>query len=1051
MRRRFLSLGICWLSFLTVMTVSADEVSRVDFVKEVQPIFRRRCYSCHGRDKQEGGLRLDRKKRALQGGDTVKAIVPGRPQESHILALVAETVAGERMPPEGALLTAAEIQSLRRWIEQGAHWPEDTEVEEPLHWAFQPVRAPVIPNQPDSVWSRNGLDAFIYRMLASHQRVPSADAQRAVLIRRVYLDVLGLPPTPQEWESWRRDPRVDWYERMVDRVLASPHFGERWGRLWLDLARYADSDGYEKDQPRPHAFHWRDWVFEAFNRDLPFDQFTVQQIAGDLLPGATAETKLATGFHRNTLTNREGGIDKEEDRVKQTVDRINTVASVWLGLTVKCAQCHSHKYDPITQREYYQLYAFFNNADESDFALDATEIQRLNFQRQRDAHEKERQQLSQQWTAARRKIMNSLPEILAEYRQKYGDRGLQPPTDDLLLHATFDGKLTSGVAAREAKWKGTPAPQFATGQLGKAVRFQGQQAVELATPFGFQSDQPFTIAAWVYNEGGIGAIVTKLNEDANFKGVDFTSNEGMLEVHLVEHWPRDAIKVTTKARLKKNQWQHVMVAYDGSRKAAGVRIYIDGAPQSLDTHFDQLTGSIDINEPLRIGSRKRSSYFRGRVDEVFVYRRVLDEAGRRALSGDPGLQEFLQLAAIPADQRTAAQAESLVDFLVSRRGEAAELGRRLDVLEKAVPKLERGTGMGLSPAAKPRRTFVHVRGNFLDPGAEVTAEFLEFLPPAVVRGSAPDRLDLARWITSENNPLTARVLANRLWQHYFQTGLVRTSDDFGSQGEPPTHPELLDWLASEFKRQDWQMKSVHRRILLSSTYRQSSQVRSDLLEWDPDNRFLARQNRARVEAELVRDLGLAVSGLLDQRVGGRSVYPPLPPGILELAFVDVINRGPWKASTGGDRYRRGVYTFFQRTSPYPMLSLFDAPDSNTSCTRRERSNTPLQALTLWNDPLQMEAARHFACRILREEEATDAERMQRAFVIALSREPSAEDLNDLNQLLDSARNVYRQQPALAAQLIADIELGRDITTTEFAAWIALTRTIMNLDEFITRE
>ena len=1047
----FVRLGICWLSFATVMTAFADEVRRVDYAKEVQPIFRRRCYSCHGVDKQEGGLRLDRKKRALLGGDTVKAIVPGRPQDSHILALVAETVAGERMPPEGALLSAAEVQSLRRWIEQGANWPDDGQVETSSHWAFQPIRSPAIPDMAGSVWARNSLDAFILRELAKQQRSPSADAQRAVLIRRVYLDVLGLPPTPQEWEAWRHDPREDWYERMVDHVLASPHFGERWGRLWLDLARYADSDGYEKDQPRPNAYHWRDWVLDAFNRDLPFDQFTVQQIAGDLLPGATAETKLATGFHRNTLTNREGGIDKEEDRVKQTVDRINTVASAWLGLTVKCAQCHSHKYDPIAQREYYQLYAFFNNADEADFALDATESQLQSFQRKSAAHEKERQQLSVELAAARQRITDSLPKILDEYREKYGQRGLQPSTEGLLLHANLDGSLTEGVATSSAKWKGTAAPKFVEGKSGMAVTFEGQQAIEISAAAALQSDKPFTIAAWVYNEGGIGAIVTKMNEDAHFKGVDFTSNEGMLEVHLVENWPRDAIKVTTKSRLKKDQWQHVIFSYDGSRKAAGIRIFIDGEPQSLDTHFDRLAGSIDIAEPLRIGSRKRSTYFRGRIDEIYIYRRVLDEESRRALSGDPGLQDFLQLAAIPADQRSAAQTESLVDFVISRRDDVANVRKQLESLQKAVPKLARGTGSGLSMTTSPRRTFVHIRGDFLAPGEEVTAKFPEFLPRATVRGNVPDRLDLARWMTQGNHPLTARVLANRLWQHYFQIGLVRTSDDFGSQGEPPSHPELLDWLASELLRQGWQMKSVHRLILLSSTYRQSSQSRTDMLELDPDNRLLARQNRARVEAELVRDLGLSVAGLLDFRLGGPSVYPPLPPGILELAFVDVINRGPWKASTGGDRYRRGVYTFFQRTSPYPMLSLFDAPDSNTSCTRRERSNTPLQALTLWNDPLQMEAARHFACRVLRDENAADAERIEKAFVTAVSRSPSAEDLRDLTQLLDAARSAYRQQPKLAEQLISTTKLDREIPATEFASWISLTRTIMNLDEFITRE
>jgi len=1042
-----------WPATLSAQQAAADP-DTVNFARQVAPIFKRRCYSCHAADKQEGGLRLDRRRTALAGSDNGPVIRPGKSAASRLVALITESVAGERMPPQGRLLSAVEVNTIRRWIDQGAVWPPDTLVDtrSSSHWSFQPVAVPAVPPVQNVAWPRNGIDRFVLQQLERQRTQPSGPASREVLIRRVHLDLIGLPPSPTAWQYWMEDPRPDWYSRLVDQLLASPQFGERWARLWLDLARYADTDGYEKDQPRPHAYHWRDWVLDAVNRDLPFDQFTEQQLAGDLLPGATQETRLATGFHRNTLTNREGGIDKEEDRVKQAVDRVNTVATVWLGLTVQCAQCHSHKYDPVSQREYYQLYAFFNNADESDFALAATPEQSARFARENTAHQRKLLEQKNTLAAARTQLQAELPKIRADYLARFPDGQAVPPRQGLQVHAAFDSNLRDGTGVQDAQWLGSENPTFAEGQLGRALQFGGSgERVEIGRPLRFQSDKPFTIAAWIRWSAGVGAIVTKMDESADFRGVDFTNNEGMLELHLVRTWPTDAIKVTTKSRVKQDEWHHVMVSYAGGRRAADIRIDIDGKPQQLTTHYDALKGSIDLDEPVRVGSRKSGTFFKGRIDEVRIYDRVLAEQERLLLAGDSGLRQFLELVQIDPATLKPEQLQMLLDFLVQRREPLRKLRDAVESTKKNPPKLQHGTGMAMAVAKQPRRSFVHVRGDFLSPGSEVTIGVPEFLHPLRSRAAVPDRLDLARWILDNKNPLTSRVTVNRLWQQYFGRGLVRTSDDFGTQGEQPTHPELLDWLATRFVESGWSAKWLHREIVTSATYRQSSVARPELAERDPYNSWLARQNRLRVEAEIVRDLALATSGLLNERTHGPSVFPPLPDGTLELAFVDVINRGPWKVSAGRARYRRGLYTFFQRTSPYPMLSLFDAPDSNTACTHRESSNTPLQALTLWNDPVFVECAQFLARRVLREAGPGDRERIETACITALSRRPTAEDQRDLRGLLAHGRTVFSKDKPSARALIGSTPAPSGMPDAEFAAWVSVARTLMNLDEFITRE
>lgn len=705
------------------------------------------------------------------------------------------------------------------------------------HWSFRPIIRPDLPKVRNPDWVRNGIDHFILARLEQEGIKPSPEADRITLIRRLSFDLIGLPPTLAEVNEFLNDPDADVYSRMVDRLLASPHFGERWGRHWLDLARYADSDGYEKDSPRPYAYLYRDWVIQAINRDLPFDRFSLEQLAGDLLPEASEEQRIATGFHRNTLTNKEGGVDQEEFRCKATVDRTSTTGTIWLGLTIGCAECHNHKYDPISQRDFYQLYAFFNDASEKDLPLPT-------------------------------------PAELAQYETE---------------KSAWDAK-----------------------------------AAELKT---------------------------ELDE---YLGSDLSKNQ--------ERWE-----------------------------------------QSL------------CDEDLWL-----------------MPRAVLD-----------ALLQF-------PDQRSDAARKNLADFYRKQvDSRARQLDRTLADHKKREPKFPPRKAQIL--VADSRKTQIHIRGDFLRKGDEVEPGFPEVLKPVAFAGQPNParrlhRGDLADWIFGPGNPLTARVSVNRVWFHLFGRGLVATLDDFGVRGERPSHPELLDWLASEYPRQGWRLKSMIKLIVTSSTYRQASNPRPDLAERDPNNTLFARQNRIRLEAETVRDAFLTASGLLAKTMGGPSVRPPLPADIAALGYANSVR---WAQDEGEGRYRRGLYIFFQRTVPYPMLMTFDAPDSNVTCTRRERSNTPLQALTLLNDPVFFECAQALGRRIAMFDTTQHPEKIRFAFRACLGRLPTDAEIARLEQLYNDQLRLLEPNPDRSAQIAGG--LLSDPHLAQKAAWILVARAILNLDEFITRE
>jgi hypothetical protein len=820
------------------------------FNRDIRPILTENCFECHGPDNgaRKGGLRLDQREAALKGGKSeVPAIVPGNPAKSELVRRISTRDLDDAMPPakSGKKLSPSQIATLRAWIAQGARWEG--------HWAFEKPMLAAVPKSSESVISRSvisnrsgarsrftntgllnthslitshPIDAFVRARLKAAKLKPSPEADRHTLIRRLSLDLLGLPPSPDEVETFVKDTTPGAYERLVDRLLASSHFGERWGRHWLDLARYADSDGYEKDGPRPHAWLYRDWVIDAVNRDLPFDQFTIEQLAGDLLPDATDAQRVATGFHRQTLINKEGGVDQEEFRCKATVDRAHTTGAVWLGLTVGCAECHTHKFDPITQREFYQLYAFFNNASDRDLPL--------------------------------------------------------PTEAELAAHTT-------------------------------------------AT----------------------------------------------------------------------NKWQ---------------------------ARLDELTAKLAALSP---------------------------EAAKDASSdGDPSSEEEM-------DKSSGAQSAQ-----VSATNNVSKLKAELAKHRKARPVFKPTAAPVLG--AEPRETFIHVRGDFLQKGERVQPGALAALHPFKARGENADRLDLARWLVSPENSLTARVTVNHVWRHLFGRGLVATENDFGTRGEPPSHPELLDWLAVKFSSPShggsgeeaqssqsairnpqsamdqslltstatglgWSRKALIRLIVTSATYRQSSAWRAEVADRDPLNTLLARQGRYRAEAEVVRDIALATSGLLNRKIGGPSFKPPLPEDLAKLSYANGLK---WDAASGEERLRRGLYIHFQRTVPFPMLMAFDAPESNTTCTRRERSNSPIQALTLLNNEVFVECAQALGRRIAAQSKETD-ERLRHGFQLATGRPPGKEELARLRAFWTGLQERFK--------------------TDDAATCTACARVLLNLDETITRE
>ena len=962
---------------------------------DVQRIFAEHCLECHGPDEKKGGLALTSREALFQELESgARAVVPGDVAKSELIARILSKDPDEQMPPKKKKpLAAAEIEALKKWVAAGAEWR--------VHWAYAPIarkQPPQISNAQFSIL--NPIDAFVAATLDARKIRPSPEADRFTLIRRVYYDLLGLPPTPAEADAFAKDAATDAYERLVDRALASPHFGERWGRHWLDLARYADSDGYEKDRPRPDAWRYRDWVIDAVNRDLPFDRFTLEQLAGDLLPHATPEQKLATAFHRQTLTNTEGGTDQEQFRVEATFDRTETTGSVWLAHTVGCARCHTHKYDRITQREYYQLFAFFNNADETKTGVATSATAEAEYERKNAAH------------AA--KLKKLTPKLAIE-RERLGTRLLD-----------WEKEIVPRLAAVEGrKAKEEPAEIYSVSSA-EDVEFQRLEDGSWLANSDAKPKDTYTVAVDL-PPGTISALrLEVLPDDSLPKHGPGRAQDGNFVLTKFAVAAKDgAVALHSPGADFSQATFPIAAALEGKAdKGWGV------APQAGKPH----QATFQFVQPVEGGQRitvtldqqyAKGAYTIGRFRLVALVGETAESIAPKTVRG---------FVAIGSEKWTNETKDTLVDWLEQTDPVASRVAAELATARAAAPPPPMLDVRVFTQRKEPRETKVLHRGEFLQPGDPVSPGTLAVLPPIVARnGKAPDRLDLARWLVSPQHPLTARVIVNQFWAHLFGEGLVRTLGDFGVRGEKPTHPELLDWLASEFIARGWSRKEMLRLMMTSATYRQRSEVRPELAEIDPLNTLLARQNRIRVEGEIVRDLHLAASGLLTGKIGGPSVFPPMPPEIAALSYAGNFK---WTDATGDDAHRRGMYTFFKRTAPHPDLTTFDCPDANLSAIKRGVSNTPLQALTTLNAQAFAEAAQALAKRLLAEPLADDDARLTRAFRLAVARPPQPRELAALRTLLAKARAHYA--PA------ADHE-------AEPAAWTATVRIVLNTDEFITRE
>jgi hypothetical protein len=1072
-------------------SLPAPAARTVDFAKDVQPILANSCYECHGPEKQKGGLRLDEKAAALKGGDTGPAVVPGKSAESLLIQAVAGTKADlARMPKKRDPLTAEQIGLLRAWIDQGAQWPEAVATSKRKdwrkHWAFKaPVRPP-LPAVKRADWVRNPIDAFILARLERERLKPSPEADRVTLLRRLSLDLIGLPPTIAEVDAFLTDHSDGAYEKQVERLLASPHYGERWGRQWLDAARYADSDGFEKDKSRAVWFY-RDWVINALNRDMPYDQFIMEQIGGDELPNASQDQIVATGFLRNSMINEEGGVDPEQFRMDAMFDRMDCIGKSVLGLTIQCAQCHDHKFDPLKQEEYYRLFAFINN----------------DYEQQRIVYTPD--ELMNVANLSRR-----TQEIEAELRHTI------PGWEERMA------RWEDSVKNDQAAWAVLPATveDISTGGQRYLPREDGSFLAQGYAP------TKHTAKFWITNQlEHITAFRLELLLDPNLPcggpGRSFKGTCALTEFKV------DAIEANNPTNKVSVKFSRATADFDQAESPLEPNFYdksdhkrVTGPVEFAIDGKDDTAWGIDAGPGRR--NQERKAVFECESDVGFPGGTILlfqltqnhggwnsddhmnNNLGRfrlsattaaRPVNADPLPKRVRDLLAVPRDRRTPGRTAALFSYWRATVPEFKDANDRIDALWKQWPN--GSTALTLLARGERRDTRILKRGDWLKPTVTVSAGVPAFLHPMASRSpsvasggtespalsgaAAPEgsRLALARWLVDKKSPTTARVLVNRLWQTYFGIGLVSTPEDFGMQSEPPSHPELLDWLACEFmdptrsagstpsrhatadygpwtrdSAPPWSLKHIHRLIVTSAAYRQSSKVTGELYAKDPYNRLLARGPRLRVEGEIVRDIALSASGLLNPKIGGPSIFAPAP----DFLFLPPASYAPfpWKEDTGPDRYRRALYTFRRRSTPYPVLQLFDAPNGDFACVRRMRSNTPLQALASLNETLFVECAQALARKTLAEGGHTDAERINYAFRRTLARPPTADERAELLSLLAKQRARIGEGWVNANEIVtgkdeAATGLPKAVTPTQAAAFTVVARVLLNLDETITKE
>ena len=1023
--------------------------TEISFAHDIRPILSEHCFHCHGPDaeQREAELRLDLQEPFLGEGESTALVVGGDAKTSELFVRVSTTDEDLRMPPmdSGRSLTSQQVELIRKWIEQGAEWQP--------HWAFLKPEQSSLP-QEKSTWARNAIDRFVEVKLAERSLRPSAEAGSETLIRRVSLDLTGLPPTPEEVDRFLADDSPGAYERVVDRLLASPRYGERMAAEWLDAARYADTYGYQDDGDLS-MWRWRDWVIEAFNANMPFDQFTIEQLAGDLLPEPTLDQLIATGFNRNHRHNSEGGAIPEEFRVEYVVDRLDTTATVWLGMTMICARCHDHKYDPITQKEFYELYAFFNNLKEDGRARKKgnTPPMMAAPTRTQQARVLELEQESQ---AAKAELAAMESEIAATQRdwEKTVEVGMLPVNysvqHDLEVHLPLDGNTSIAVGEGEEGAFQLGEAKYMEGPIDEAAELDGERFIGFGDIGSYSSDSQVTLSVWVRPTSADGAILSKLEEvdDPKGEGYSLTLQNGKLRVYLIAQWVDDAIRVVTQSALPLDRWTHVAVTYDGLSFASGVKVYFDGKLQPMDVELDTMFQGFANEGPLRIGmAGDPTNRFHGGIDEVRLYEEVLTADEIAVLTVSQSVRELLEL---PTAERTVNQEYKLRRYFVEHHApdEIREAYERVEELRIAQLQyaLSLPLVMIMQDLAEPRATFVLERGQYDARGETVSPDVPDVLP-SLLEEYPRDRLGFARWLVDPQHPLTGRVTVNRLWQMSFYTGLVKTAEDFGSQGEAPTFPGLLDWLAVELAENDWDLKAMRRLIVTSATYRQQSHVSPELLARDPENRWLARGPRFRLPAEMIRDQALFVAGLLVEELGGPSVKPYQPLGLWEELSDD-----EYEQDSGEKLYRRSLYTFWKRTVAHPLMGAFDAANREICAVREGRTNTPLQALTLMNEEGLVEAARVLAERVLLISDAQSEERLAQAFRLVTARKPKPEEAAILLKSFEHHRAHFREHPEQAEKLSGAGEYPRQeqLDPVEVAAYATVVGMILNLDEVVTQ-
>jgi mono/diheme cytochrome c family protein len=1010
---------------------AADAGAGIDFNRQIRPILSENCFACHGPDEKarKGKLRLDTREGILgHGRGGTAAVVPGKPGASEVMARVLASDGSEVMPPvkSGKKLSREQVELIRQWIEQGAHWSE--------HWAFTPPRRPAVPAVANTGLTRNPIDHFVLSRLEREKLSPAPEADRATLIRRLSLDLTGLPPTPAEVDAFLSDKSADAYEKVVDRLLASPRYGERMAMLWLDGARYADSNGYQADYER-FMWRWRDWVIDAYNANMPFDRFTLEQLAGDLLPEPPPGTPnraeqrmrqvLATGFHRNHRINTEGGIVPEEWRVETVADRVETTGNVWLGLTFNCCRCHDHKYDPISQKEYYQLFAFFNNVPESGTGREAPVNHPPILRAPRPGDEARLRELEAAIGPAERAVKEQ-EERLAALQPKWEKHALTVKGGPTWTHLEpTDLRATDGV-------KLTRQPD---GDLRATGRATAHTTYTVTAPLPLKKVTALRLE--VLPHEGLPARGPGRSENGNFVLTGVTVEMGGKKVTLAS------------ASTDFSQANYPVAAVLGGRPDSGWAIF----PRVGQAHWAVFA----LEKPLSEEGAKVTihfdfnSHFPGH--QFGRFRLAVSDADTPLTPGElPG--NIRTLLAIAPEKRTPQQQGDLRAFFRAHHaGEVTAADRALQAARKAKADFEATlpTAMVLAEMPSPRDAFVLIRGQYDKRGEKVTARLPSVLPP-LPKGSPANRLGLARWLVDPNHPLTSRVAVNRMWEVFFGAGIVRSTENFGLQGEPPTHPELLDWLAVEFVRNGWDIKAIQRLIVTSTTYRQSSRVTPELLARDPDNRLLARAPRFRLQAEAVRDNALAVSGLLVDRLGGPSVRPYMPQGVWDETNV-YGNLRNYRHDKGDGLYRRSLYTIWKRTAAPPSMLLFDSPSRELCTVKRPRTNTPLQALALLNEVTFVEASRVLAERMLSEGGKTPEEWVRHAFRRAVARQPEEAELRVLTAGLKKRLERYRSDPEAARKLLSvgDHSSAVKLDPAELAACTVTASVILNLDETITRE